>query len=1811
MIVTRLLPLLILTLLGSCNPKGAGTEVKVNTEGVYNPISLSYNGKEVQPVEDMGEYLLGTNKKVYTFKVRNNSLFPLTNMTLKLNNNQSAGFNYNKNLEGVAKFPGHLGNCGSTIPVGGSCDIMVQFDTSMSGQYDQDLDFIYENLVESANRKLKIIINAGNPGSLVFKDDINTYWFGSKVGLAQTPVVERADTNSFQKVLEVTNTGDLNARDINILNTPTCVSRATGICPSGQNVAYSMTHDCPKILTSLSKCFVTINFAPKNQEPAIGTDTEKLQLSEVKYDATIRLSYLNTSEETGNTAALNAFFTSTSSNIEAKFETSLKTINFETPLVVGTRQKKSIRVNNRGFREGKMAKFIVFQAGAEFAHCVRGNGTEVVCYKTADLDSNNRPSYSEFPFYFKDLNQCLGTTSGTDGAMVQVDNGCQFEIYFQPSVSYKTNGSSQFELKVFYDSQWKGLKTDRTASLFTSKGDYNSAARIVPVKVSLAGSLPDAPATSISTLGEIKSYQLGRMGMMSGNSFVRKTLTIKFKNEGGTTATALRVIDGQPTSNVIPNKENVPDGVSLYPNGSSSLKSIYDNAKISTNNCTFLEPLKECDISIEFAPIAKTVSGVTNLAETQRYMFDEIPADPGQILNAYKKFQINYTDGSSFLDGNRTEIVDAVPNYAEVRLKAQLVARGLIADLVATNFALAGGQAMSKTSNLYFLMTNIGTNTVRYMGNQGSPWNPNTLDDIVGGKKLIASDLSALQTKHSATLNGALVDCLSIIDFNYVQSAESCSTVDAKIGNFQGLAPDQTCAITMQVYPTNYNRSRGVPPGPGGELFRNIQISDFGTERLWDYQDNSPFTNILFDYYDNDLCNPLLAGSCDPLSAGNLRTCYGGLKSTNTIRGSVNQREHAKIHPHTPLPQSSAVIYRQGITLPTLLDPLGAVITAGPVPGAPIPATWFVGKNNFSPIDFSTASYDPIILRSTNSTQHFPGVSSLGGIDINNYEFAIHLGTFPQGKAITGGFSLANMDGLLAVWQSYSSSLILRPGVTAGTDFSFNPGTLTQPTTMLPAAFSFTSGSVSGDTKPIRISFKGMDAGVYASEFIYRYTNGGVNPDGSLQIVEKKILVVAEAMATAPDLTIKVASYVVETNGTSVATTTPTTPSGFGPGDYTTYQASYGDEEPVSPIAFQVIKSATPTDKDFFVKKQILIQNTSGADITDLSIFGKDGAASHLKKNTLDNGTNIVVCLNNKDPYCKGSCGSLTTLQNNFQCYVEVFFRPNTTQSNSSFTLTLSYKLKTNQYITQNINLSFEPKEPARALGVWATEPIRVNQGVVSSYPFNFGTMNLNSDYQRVDFADDTTFRRLKVTNASPTRASFLRAWHLFKNKGTTEIPTNLEYDTQLGGEWYIKVGEKAYTPNGIKRLEIYANESCMVGDNTPAELALPNIKRGFNNLTASSCFIAVIFRPNINYQNIIMDMNLAKTMEPNFFKLQYYDNDRSSWNLSFHVHVKGRVVPNGVTAVPNNTGMYQSVQTNSAGQATITWQAMIPRNSLLGDIIAYRLFYNTSETILTNILGASTTSFFDVNVNTNTTGIYTRTISGLTSKVFYFFKIIPIRQNSTYNPTELTNTAPFANLTGNRYLSDNGIAQLTVAIPPTTMFYDHSTFSFISREPVMTDLMTFSQAKNECAKMIRAVRLTRSGTSKDYKSRLITESIWGQIVARPTETNGGVYNYSLWLDHQPLTSPVLSPPNIHTMLLSYAGYNATLNLDYFLTNMIHYVKAEGCGTNCPGNKAVGTIWNQPDYQGWVSLVSSGTVFAAPRCHVKLACPDVVGPACL
>lgn len=1776
----RLLLLASFVVLAGCNPTGADKEsVKIITDGIFNPISLSYKDAEARPVQEMGEYLLGAPRLSLRFKIKNNSLFPITQMNVEMDSTKSFGFAFYKNADGTGAYPGYSGTCGSFLAPGRTCDVVLQFETSMKGQYEADLLFNYVNLVDTAARPIKLIVTAGNPASLVFKDEINNFFFGNKVGLAQIPVVERNDSPEMEKVLEITNTGDLSARDIALSFDQTCLSKATDSCPSGQRTAYSYEHNCPKILLSQEKCEITLKFAPKNQDP--DPNFPVAALNQIQFDGTLQIDYLNSADTGNNNAAVTAFTTSTSTNIEANFETSLKSLPFEEPVVVGNRRSIPLRISNKGFREGKLVRLIIKdENNQKIGYCIRNGTTMMYCY--SDSAMTTLLPLSSFPVYFKDHNSCFGTQYLYDGMYIAVDGGCQIEMIYQPSITKTQNGTFAFSVHAEFDSQWKGNQTIRENFLYGSSVIWAAAARLVPVKVSL-NNIDYTATTGLTHPVTTKEYYLGRLAMMSANSFKRQVLEITFANEGSTDALGIQAKDGRGTT--IPQREINSAGVDLKPSGGDN-RPHYSGARISTAFCNQIPPGQRCTISINFAPISKGL-----LETTRTYMFDQI--DTINVLDSYKQFIMNYTDGSFFTDTNRTDTPDSGPNSSSTLIKAALIAKGIIGDfgnkLAGTN--VVNGTAFTK----YLLVNNIGTDAVRYLGYTGttSLKKVQTLAMKQYGIRLVPSDLTAIQAANSSSIFGTLRDCLDIVDFNYI-STNNCAAVTPliySITNPTGLKPlgaDESCALSIEYYPSNYRRVSDAPFSTnGGELARNIINEDIGSEAIWGWPAELYFSaSISFDYYNNDIS--------DTNAAGNLKECLGGRVATPIAAGGNNGFAATRVHPHSPFPFSSAIIYRPSFVLPELFEE-GVSVKSQVI----IPQNWFFGSSNFNPTIPVPFTGDQFIYRALNSVNVVPNNIIASGLNINQYEFIVHLGTFPTAKEMSAGFSIAPIGGghQGGRWQGHSFTTIARP-VGSNTNAFTNSLTMNNNTILIPATALFPN--ISGLTRLVDIKFNGSLPGLYAQEFIYNYTNGE-GPSGSPRQIQKRVLVVAEAVSDSPDLEIRSANYTVTTDAVNPATVTPSTSNGFTVGQYSTYPATMGEVDPSTTSYFSAVKIPSPTNKDFFVKRQFVLRNTSTTrPLTNLEFIVK-GSVNAITRTAVNFGNNLRVCMSDTPGYCTGNCGGVTTLAPGGTCFFEVFYQPNNTQSSVDLLYSLSFRVADNQFMTRNLKMRFEPFDPAVITAVaMSREGVSTSSaGNIQSFPLNFGTVNMTSNPHVIRFDQVASgLKRIEVRNSSATRASFLKSWHDLNNiTDVNMIPSAGDYSFNFNSTSYALIGRKNYS-NGTPRILVYASQGCLIGDNTVAEQALPNFRRGFSLTTTTKCFLALELRANINYQNIQLATDRVLHMEPNHMRIPFYDNERASVSF-FNIHFRGRFVPNGTNATPHSVaGMYQQVQANSNGQVTFRWQEMTPRNPAMGSIIGYNVYASLFRADLGSLLTQTTLNpifYFEK----NTTGTYTITLGSHVLRSFYYYKVIPVRSHPDYSPNEFSGTtAVFRGLTGNRYLSDTDLSFMTVAIPPADLYYHHASFTFISKNLRTEQLLSFSQAASQCQQYAVALRrngrnttLPVSGTS-GAKASMITQAVWNTIISVPDASNYDPYTKSVWLEG--------TTQNIHTKLTGFA-YKPNEDAAYLNSHSVYYLKNPGCQPNCTGQKAVGTVYHALEFRGWESYISVGLVFASPRCFINLS----------
>ena len=1764
MIAVRLLVLnLILLILSACNSGGGDSKsIKINTGGIFNPVSLSYKNVELQPVHDLNEYLLGTPKKVFPLQLRNNSLYYINQITLTLEGFSSFGFKFNKDPNGVSAYPGFMGNCADSLPPGGVCTIYLQFETSIKGQYEQDLTFHYKNLVEEQTRPLKLLILAGNAASLVFDGEETNYTFGDKVGIGQIPVVEKEDKVVLEKVLNVTNTGDLRARDIKLLMTQTCASELDGECPEGQDSAYSFTTNCPAIVSADQTCQAFIKYAPKNFDLDINNPDPAL--AEIRFNSTLRYDYLNSMEGPNNKAALNAYMTSVSTRIEGNFKTSIDALPFETQMVVGNRIQKSVRISNKGYREGRLHKLLIQQGASIVGHCVRESSSLFMnCYTDASLTTPL--SLASFPFYFRDKNSCFGTSALDDGNLVNVDGGCQLDLFFQPSITYKNSGASMFKLNALYDSRWKDKETLKTNFFLDSSGTHLAAARLVPEKISYDGKI--LPTTSLHSLNEIVSFDLGRIGMMSSNSFKRKTMDITFLNEGDVVADAIAAKDGWNIT--IPQKENNPTGVHLKPSGGDN-KPLYADAKIATAYCNQIPPGGRCTISINFAPISKGT-----VENTRAYAFDQNNlSDPAL---SFKRFFVNYEDGSQFSDNNRTEVPDSGPASAQAQLKANLVARGVLGEFTGGRLGSANMFPDSQIIKGYVLLSNIGTDKIRYIGYTGS-----TVFGPRYGVSIVASDITTVTSQNSSSIYGPVKDCKDIIDFNY-QTSDSCTLVNSKIysgGNPTGkgyLDPDESCALTFQAVPTVYNLTSTVTH----ELQRPTVASFANTNKSWNIANSANTFHAMFDYYNNDLNAPG--------NLGNLSSCVGGLELSSDVSSTTRHLPNAIVNPHSPYPNASAILYRRASVLPELRNSVSALVSAA----MNLPENWFFSPLNVADIP-ATGEISAEVVTAVNSKNHFPAAVNISPLDISNYDYVIHLGTFPTGQIIPAGFFLSSMvTGLQGMWKGSSSTLVMRPPASTVTNqfgYSFSI-----PMDRIVSASGTTFPATVADD--IRINFQADVDGVYASEFTYSYQNGDYNvTPSSPYTITQKILIVAEAISDAPDLGVQYAKYQVVTDGFSAPVLTPTAPEGFVPSDYVTYNTSAGDQSTNEWITLDAVKVPSPTSTDFFVRTNVLIHNTSTTmPITELKLLPKLSTGATITT-SLNFGNDIKFCFDASNPICKGTCSGVTTLAPGASCYFEVFYRPNDSQLAKDIVVQANFKMQANQYFTRNIKLSFLPKDPALLLAVGKTkDSIRVNLGNIQSYSLDLLTdKEITADPQIIAFDKSTGVnKRIQVTNSSLTRASFLKAYQ--EMIGTTNInavPADAAYNYPSDGIDYALIYQKNYS-NGQPRIQVYANKPCLIGGVTTEDDALPLFQKGFNSATVAPCYLSLVLRANTHYMNVDLVTATASLMEPNHVRLPYYNNDRSSFSY-FNIHFIGKLKPPASMGAPNTVAAYTQVKASSTGTVSFKWAEMSPKNPALGPIVGYRVYYSTSQTALDNIYSAQSSYVDDFNVP-NATGIYQLTQNALVQKRYYYYRVVPIREYASYTPTQtFAGVVPFYQMTSKRYISETGIPKIGVVIPPTDMFYDHTAQMLIYRNVKSTDLMTAAAARTACTSITK-LRLSRSGGNADFTNRLITQNAWNSILANINENAYNPYNLTVWLDG--------TTQNIHTKLLTYTGYTPTDEAKYLTGDHIFYQKTNLCQPNCTGDKAVGTVYHNPQYAGYDSYISTGYVYGSARCHVNLNSP--------
>lgn len=1729
--------LLILFFLFACNAE----QVKINTGGIFAPVTFSVDNQDASgKTLDFGEHLLTDEPRNIVVKVHNKTQFPYKNLDLLMSaeGDSVPSITFYPTQTGEIKFPGDGGTCQSTLDPGKTCEIRLVFAPREGRVYNETLTLSFHNLVDPETHVAKITMIAGMPASLAFTNDITQYTFGDLIGIAKLPVVERADKPTYTEELEIVNAGGLPAKNLLVNLTQTCASTVTGTCPAGMNGAFTMTNNCPTKLLPGEKCKVNISYTPKNQDPESGPVPE---LKEINYRSTVNFGYIK--DPKNASAALNAYFRSISTNIEARFKVPITTLSFENPIVSGNREGRSFRISNLGYREGEIKSLDFRDSGGALIGSCKAHTTSQ--YLECKSPANSILPLATFPFSIKDRNDCL-TISSESPKYIDVGDGCVFDIFFQPSVTFLNDMNTEFlnlQPEVIFDSRWKGAETIVSNKLFNLSAKSKAAARLV------LNSFRYDTATYTAAGNSPWEINLGRLTLQSPNYFKRKLMILTFKNIGSVEARNLSFKDASGRI--------ISVGGTAVDLGAYNPK-YYTSAIASESNCTVVAPNDTCSVTMMFAPIGMD----TNEMEDAN-MFDATGADGKR----YKGFQVTYTSGAQYTDVNRESDPDYPPQTVETRLKAQLIRKGMLMQLSddprnVTNIG-ASVNVAGDTIITHLYVQNIGTGPVPYFRLMNPP------ADIV-----MNYNVKILPTSHPVSL-GAQYDCLAIGDEDFTYTVPSSATPESRAGNFSSLPKEESCVYTLQLKTTerwryhNYQtQTFGLPTATNleeGLRFFSRDSEAAGGNALWEFgfggSGNLSYQDISIKYFDGDGSDPAATSS------------YGNQFILPNYTSRAVQVWGAKLIPHSFNPFLSATLYRPGFTYPTLSSTQPTLV---------VPETWFYGTGqNFNYVLNDAAQSSPFI-QGDDSRSFVPSLAGFG--NRANYDYIYYLGSFPQGSgAFNFNLGLRNFGNFPAKLLSYY--------VTPDPAFTVNS---------IPTTFPLTIPS-NNDVTPLNFTFNPANENEHWMELDYEYEPGrktaplvyksstvasNVGTVGREKI-RQKILVIAHVMQTGthPQASLSVEDYEVVQNEGAPPTETIGTPYNV-PVSWNTFTAP-------SSLVFDTIKlTNTPTTNDVYAKKRLTITNNSTVPMYGLRALYRPDVASSGSKGVPASFTTVSS---------ETTCTSGINLNPGSSCRITLKYQPTAGDTTDNFILTMLYSAGSGRFLMQNTGITLFPRSPGQVVVAGrTTETINYKVSPTSStttrssYPLTFGTTTLNVVPKTFSFdATSSTFQKLQLVNSQTTKASLLLAYQKYLSANslrgysptnippTSVVPTAGEYRT-FGGYDYAMIYIAKYA-DGSTRHSIEASRGCFFGDDENNS-AVPAHQKGFHSTSATPCFIIVVFSANFEYLLKAILINNGDDMRGTAAELWYYSVNRSS-TASIWVHVKGTINPD----VSISSGSYANVKAFDNKTASFSVPKFTANNTAVGDIIGIRVLLSSSPTGLNNPYATTLTTYFDIRPYDPFSTQFANFISGLSNSQFFYFRAVAIRKD-----TRFVDGTPkrFVGLNPGEYLSlaTNLATPLKVLVPPLNHFYFHDQKMVVDKSLTGGVLNEpYSTSSNRCVN--RTKLLVKDPSNLYYSYQLIRKTTWDLLLANPSATSySNMTQIAHWLNEATVS--------IDTRCSGLPGFLAGQSSQMLDSSSVFYIR-NSSNPSANVNQGIGGVpgTTVSNYQSYVD----GTIgFASARCMVVL-----------
>lgn len=930
----------------ACKPADQ-EKVKVKTAGIFEPVEI-----EVLGGIDRGEFLIGSDPDIITISVQNNSTFPLTDLNLVFEEEESnAGVKFNPDEEGKSATPGYLGTCGQKLASKEKCYFKLSYSPTISGNLKQIIFLKYKNLVDSKQETFELTMFAGEAASLVFTSEKINYSFG---------VIERSDRGIYKERLIIENAGGLTAKEmiVDMINNPVSNS-------------YQITENtCKNELKAKERCEMEVIFTPLNY----GDGAPDGNVDQYYY-SNISIPYIR--DPYGKKSVLNAYFAVKSYNIKGLIKhAGLSVINFD-DLIVGNFSSKPFKIKNEGDKEAILHYLdIKNDSGVIIGSCVKIAGQELLeCRDPAQIAvAGATVSLPNLPFKVRDVNNCitpydaLNYTRDSEGAIVEGNvvevagavgenqgQSCLFDLIFHPSVTFETSGDfSGWTLTFVYDSTWKGFRdimgTGSAQSNFNiGTASYFSAAKINSAFFEYAG---DNTYSNLDVADNgIFSYDLGRVSLISDAAY-KQQAKFRLKNMGDNVAEVVSIRDGQ-NFNITDTSQNM------------------NNYYLSTSHsgCAFVSPKGgECDVRFQIAPVASSnPNGILAKAEEDAQMFDDVPTET-------KKFFIEYKDGTTYND----DLSLRSNRIVEVKMKAKLVRKGFLVfqDTSSNQGVITTNKVAGNTEYFHVKLKNVGTGPIPYI-------------EAINGKMLTRNTSGSYPFEivdRPGPAGGASKDCYDLINFTPASHPTSSTPY---LGQLQ---PGENCSLsvrmklrTTDIYPLNLYNEESSP-----EWERKFTVAKNGTSEAWEhYNYNGSDQIISFKYYDGDGVSDPANGYYPTLeNYGNFHTISGG--TNGDYRLNVKFVSEGFLVPVNPFPTLISILYRQPLSLPALpVDGWGDSYNSANIGikwrdvsklTGQVPATFF-----------SNAIIHSASLMSTSHTS----------------DYAYHGGTYPVGGTYNGSLSLA------------------------------------------------------------------------------------------------------------------------------------------------------------------------------------------------------------------------------------------------------------------------------------------------------------------------------------------------------------------------------------------------------------------------------------------------------------------------------------------------------------------------------------------------------------------------------------------------------------------------------------------------------------------------------------------------------------------------------------------------------------------------------------------------------------------------------------